>query len=109
MSAVADILDRAADLIEPEGAWTQGVLGRDAKGRILMARNLDRAVCFCAQGAIIRASKDAEVLAYQASQVVRKVIHQEGIGWWNDRRARTQQQVVATLRHAAALARGEQP
>jgi hypothetical protein len=103
MSDVADVLERAAALIEPEGAWTQGVLGRDANGRILMARDLGRAVCFCAQGAIIRVS-DAS-LAWHAVQAVQKIIRSEGLGYWNDRPGRTQKQVVAKLREAAKLAR----
>jgi hypothetical protein len=33
MTDLADILNAAADLLEPEGAWIQGAFGRDEDGR----------------------------------------------------------------------------
>jgi hypothetical protein len=102
---IADILDAAADLIEPEGAWTQGVLGRDERGCILTSNELGRAVSFCAAGAIQRAAGLPFQTPEGAHRFVRKVIGRKEIGYWNDRPRRTQAEVVAKLREAAALAR----
>ena len=105
---VADVLDAAADLIEPEGAWCQKALGFDALGcSVGAADDIERAVCFCAAGAIWR------VVGHHSSRV-QAVFEQlnkatggtGGVGHWNDARKRTQAEVVAKLREAAALARG---
>lgn len=104
--SVADVLERAADLIEPEGAWTQGCGSRDDSGA-----NLDDAepgeggpaVCFCAAEAIWRVN----ALYYginPAHQFMMRFVGGE-IPKWNDAPERTQAEVVAKLREAAALAR----
>lgn len=112
---VADILDRAADLIEPEGRWMQRHAGRDAKGRIVDPDRIDAAVCFCAVGAIWKAvggMTDANkrfVIDECFPPVHRAIRRERGIGTWNDHPKRTQAQVVAKLREAAALARKAPP
>jgi len=101
---VAEVLERAADLIEPEGAWTQGAYARDVLGNNL---NPDEqwgpsptAVCRCMYGAV------AEVARPNGYQYL-----PPSGSWglpgteWNDAPERTQAEVVAKLREAAALAR----
>lgn len=101
---IGDVLDKAADLIEPEGAWTQEAYGRDANG--LECQVVEEAVCFCAMGAIYKAAgkigefeHDADLIAPLA------LLLDEGIDDWNDAPGRTQAEVVAKLREAAAKAR----
>lgn len=94
--SVADVLDRAADLIEPEGAWNNGSgpLG-----------------CHCAWTAIVEAAgKHAGDADEQVPGVLffAKTIGgiRSGSIWnWNDAPGRTQAEVVAKLREAASLAR----
>lgn len=89
MNAVADTLNRAADLIERDG-WCQG-LGRDADGSR------------CAAVALHDAQADRLVWrgAYRALKArvgTRLVVD------WNDTPGRTQAEVVAALRAAADAA-----
>jgi len=91
-SRVSDVLDRAADLIEPEGAWHQGnYVGPTGD-------------CWCALGAIMRVGNFASDIN-APSIVLRRLIGEEFVADWNDDPERTQAEVVAKLREAAALAR----
>jgi hypothetical protein len=56
---VSEILSAAADLIEPEGAWTKGQFARDKEG-FYSAASGRKAVCWCALGAIKRTAPDTE-------------------------------------------------
>ena len=105
--SVADVLERAADLIEPEGAWTQKAIGRDADGNdVRRAEDLDRAVCFCAAGAIWKvAGPENRFVVQQAFSILNDNGANEGVGPWNDARGRKQPEVVAKLRTAASQAR----
>ena len=105
---VADVLAKAADLIEPEGAWTQKAIGRDDAGvDVGNSKELSRAVCYCAAGAIwIAASMDDDVVQ-RAFSVLNNNGATEGVGPWNDKRGRTQSEAVDFLRKAAALARDQ--
>lgn len=100
---VADILERAADLIEPEGAWIRGASARDQDGRRTIPSD-PTATCFCASGAICRIAED-----YEEQQAATKFVNRllRAKVWnWNDRARRTQAEVVAKLREAAQVARG---
>lgn len=99
MSALlpSQVLAKAADLIEPEGAWTQDVWRNDTR------------TCFCAEGAIAQAAgiEPARAGAHDSSRYLETAV---GIGrWevptWNDAPGRTQAEVVAALRKASALAK----
>lgn len=95
---VSEILDAAADLIEPEGAWTQGYFGM-----------WDGSTCFCAVGAIGRAAGFRRIDEAE-NWVEANAADLLGMGWfgledWNDRPDRTQAEVVAKLREAAEKAR----
>jgi len=102
---IADVLERAADLIEPEGKWTQGESARTADGQVVFAPHKD-AVCWCLYGAIAQvggANCDFNSTTYLASRFIEK--GEETLAAWNDAPERTQAEVVAKLREAAALAR----
>jgi hypothetical protein len=98
---VADILEKAADLIEPEGAWTQGAYSSD---------DLD-CTCRCLVGAIASALDTDEFGAEKwivRNRIATRFFGREREGWlisWNDSPERTQAEVVAKLREAAAEAR----
>lgn len=104
---LADVLNRAADLIEPEGAWIKRVDARIGQGKKEVSPSSDLATCFCAVGAIWRATGQ-ESYTHVASRAVRAVEKSLGLcgksdlARWNDRRNRTQSEVVAALRQAAA-------
>lgn len=100
--SVADVLDRAADLIEPEGAWTQGAPARTAGGRGTDSGDRE-AVCFCAIGAINRAGYWDWPLTSACWKAVEDTT--VGLAKWNDAPERTQAEVVAALRAAAEKAR----
>lgn len=103
---ISEILFAAADLIEPEGKWTQGCSARNAEGNSASATRPD-AVCWCAVGAIWCAaeshtSKLADAATDELEQVLGGLI---AVGKWNDAPERTQAEVVAKLREAAEKAR----
>jgi hypothetical protein len=113
----SEILEKAADLIEPEGKWFQGSYGaKNGKAIVAgidLARKLTDADCWCAAGAIIAASPD-EYAERRANDFLCRVlgvafdVDNEGIGQWNDNDLRTQSEVVATLRKAASLAKEQE-
>ncbi len=102
--SIADILDAAADLIEPEGAWTQGHIRRDAKGKYTALPG--HAVCWCTVGATLAVAGLAASMS--ADRFLASFLGLDGVDaveQWNDAPERTQAEVVAKLREAAALAR----
>lgn len=101
---VADVLERAADLISKPGAWTQGALARDEGGRALHGDAIRGGQCFCLNGALCAAAGFPGMVPVLPFRVVMEVLKQEP-AYWNDRPSRTQGQVVSKLREAAALAR----
>lgn len=107
MRTFADILLRAADLVEPEGAWIQGELGLTEDGEVVTADEIDRAVCFCMSGAVWKAIDLPYAAAYKIVldgifPVLNVAARQaNGVGPWNDAPGRTQAEVVAALRKAA--------
>lgn len=109
----SEVLSAAADLIEPEGAWTQGEFGRRADGSYTMLPSLREAVCFCAEGAIGRAAGIRDIAELGASEalIFMERFVSPGTPWavsgWNDAPDRTQAEVVAALRAAAELAKAE--
>lgn len=102
---VADVLDRAADLLTPEGAWTQGAFGRDANGEPCGLSQLERAVCYCLVGATDAAASDDLNLSCAADDALSALLGERSVSTWNDAPERTQAEVVAKLREAADLAR----
>jgi hypothetical protein len=103
--SIADILERAADLIEPEGRWIQGEYARTADGS-WAAPSDSTAACWCVLGAIKRVGRfRADADAAEVLRALQCVIPTSGyIHEWNDASTRKQVEVVATLREAARLA-----
>jgi hypothetical protein len=101
---VADILERAADLIEPEGKWTQQFYARDASGSRVPEYTAN-AVCWCASGAILRTAGDWTSTECGAAHRFLVSAVGASIPEWNDAPGRTQAEVVSALREAAAKAR----
>lgn len=89
---VAEVLEKAADLIEPEGAWCQKAFVI-VSGTQVVARCLTSAISKAAHGSCERG------LAAMGFRYLGEATA------WNDRHGRTQAEVVAKLRKAAALAR----
>lgn len=99
---VSEILNKAADLIEPEGAWTQGHFARRADGAKTGWTEED-ASCFCVSGAIKRVAP----ASWEAWNKFDAYCRQRGfahMATWNDAPERTQAEVVAALRAAAEKA-----
>lgn len=92
---LADVLNRAADLIEPEGAWCQGSYGSSERG------------CFCMVGAVAEAMQVRPPSAEDCTEIWQAVKGRRRSfdpAWphrWNDRPNRKQAEVVAALRSAA--------
>lgn len=89
MSEVADILNRAADLIEPEGAWCQGSGTKVTGGQVAL----------CALIAISRASGSGPSMWTACGSFAE--FCGGPISEWQDAPERTQAEVVAALRAAA--------
>ena len=113
-ATVAETLRKAADLIEPKGAWTQGYYARDASGRYweedpdsdAQGSYVDfPAKCFCLYGAIAKAvGADDPFLMKTDGRIedaLRLATGTTLVADWNDAPERTQAEVVAALRAAA--------
>lgn len=114
---VADVLERAAALLEQPGKWTQGAFSRNPDGTADLTEDENAAsnpVCWCALGAIAVAADvdpnepwvfaDGPLESQQAAKLLRSVVG-FSIDDWNDAPERTQSEVVAALRKAATAAR----
>jgi hypothetical protein len=103
----SEVLARAADLIEPEGKWTQGAYGKTHTGK--RVENLRWAVCFCAVGAIAKVARRRPGRVHDSLfppvRYVERANDIESLGFWNDVAWRTQAEVVAALRKASQLAK----
>jgi hypothetical protein len=100
MTTISDILNRAADRLAQEGAWTQNALAKDDIGTQVPPRYAT-ACQWCSKGAI-RAETQNIYDQYRAELALRNVLD-EPITVWNDNPARNQIEVVAAFRKAAAL------
>lgn len=115
----SEVLAKAADLIEPEGAWTQGDFWRlddgtpwsalDAADRIAAVPS-----CYCLFGALAAVrgaladpdwARTSDITPYLSRVIRRRRV--SGLAAWNDAKRRTQVQVVTALRKASELARSE--
>jgi hypothetical protein len=121
---VSEILNAAADLLEKPGAWTQGAFSRNADGSADYGEEDEEPivaatpVCWCALGAIAQVT-DRDPLALptfseayptETGQAKRFLAGMLGVSVeiWNDASGRTQAEVVAKLREAAALSKASE-
>lgn len=110
MKPVSQVLEEAADLLAKPGAWTQGESARDRRGRPAATLG-EGAVCFCAIGAINRVTQNTYWLKDTPQAFFDDFVEAPERGdlckaaAWNDAPGRTQPEVVAKLREAAALAK----
>ena len=102
MSDVADILNAAADLLEPEGAWTKGALARDRRGHTVDYAS-PNAVRWCVGGAILAVSPGKRPLRGQALRALEGYLDVVLSTSWNDCQP-TVEPVLAALRGAAEAA-----
>jgi hypothetical protein len=104
---IADILERAADRIEPEGRWTQGYAALDSNRQPISPTD-QRARCWCLAGALAAETGDRMSETYRnARRLMVEVLpfQRAPLTSFNDAPKRTQAEVVAKLREAAAKAR----
>lgn len=99
------VLLRAAEILEPEGAWCQQYYAKDAHGNDCMGWD-HQAVCWCGVGAIEKAHDElrgqADVMEAAILAVGRVVGLSSWASDWNDAPERTQAEVVQALKQAAA-------
>jgi hypothetical protein len=103
---VAEVLDAAADLLTPEGAWMQEDYCDEMFGS---AADIKEASCWCAEGAVACVlGVDGDVAERWCDERV-DLFGDLGeclnLADWNDRPLRTQAEVIAKLREAANAAR----
>ena len=106
---VSDVLEKAAELIEPEGVWCQGRYAADKDG-LAVPETDPRACRWCAAGAISRVSHEMGDSFRAWSDTVEFLAQFVGFLTttdWNDVDGRQQSEVVAALRAAAEAARGD--
>jgi hypothetical protein len=101
--SIAEVLTRAADLLEKPGAWTQGAFARDIHGHPIRCESED-AASFCAIGALY-SLRVGSWMADSCERRLSKFKRVEMFAEWNDAPGRTQAEVVAALRAAAEKAR----
>lgn len=108
---IAEVLDKAADLIEPEGAFTQGVMARTASGEPC-GEWRPTAASFSVLGAINRITgrRSQEAFAFFANHLAgpKSAWRSSSVDMatWADAPERTQAEALAALREAADKARG---
>lgn len=106
----AEILAKAADLIEPEGAWTQGRLATSEPTDLYeLDPRSPYAHCFCAVGALchVTNARNWSELPTAIDQIAVEIAARAGftsLSDWNDALGRTQAEVVRALRDAAKAA-----
>ncbi len=103
MTDVADILNAAADLLEPEGAWTKNANARNAGGGLVSTRSPE-ACSWCVLGALDAVT--ADVPGWRSAPAWRRLERHLEIGnlsAWNDSQPNSKP-VVAALRAAAEAA-----
>lgn len=92
-----DVLIAARAKIEQ--GWTQGKMARDNDG--VSVRPLsDDATCWCAAGAITAAGSSAQPMLAARAALTKAVACRDFIGVWNDKRGRTQAEVLAAFDRA---------
>lgn len=96
---ISQILSDAADLIEPEGAWTQGVSARQVNG-LPAGIFSDEACSWCLVGALDKAARNPRYANAAWVEVNRRTSRdfRKLPVRWNDQPDRKQSEVVGLLR-----------
>lgn len=106
---VAEVLDGAADLLTPEGAWMQYDYCDEM---FATAEEVKASTCWCAEGAVAcMLGVPGDVGERWCDERIALFGDLDGklnLADWNDDPRRTKDEVVAKLREAAALAREQQ-
>jgi hypothetical protein len=109
-SEIRQVLERAAELLEPEGAWCQGNGAVNAHGHATPSVD-DGATARCLAGALNRAAYEMPGSLDLYPRVIRLLTRRLGyegvtaeirLYRWNDDRKRIQAEVLALLRETAA-------
>ena len=100
----SEILRRAREILEPEGAWTQRSLARAADGVPIHETHRD-AACWCSLGAIYRTlgSRQSIYRGREAVRFIQRIIDAPLMAW-NDDPLRTHDEVLDAFRRAEAEA-----
>jgi len=91
-----EVLLAAKELLNDPKCWTKGTVARNANGGAVAPNNTD-AVCWCAVGALAKICKYPfnptlyETVIYAFENVSSR---QNGIGYWNDDKDRTHEEVL---------------
>lgn len=103
---VLQILQKARALVAR--GWTRHVLAKNARGKLVDSSSRT-AVCFCAMGAFYRAGglHSEERRKAQAVFTTANDLNATGISAWNDKRWRTQAQVVRAFDKAIATTQAQ--
>jgi hypothetical protein len=96
---VADILRSAADLIEPEGAWTKGAFARCNDGIAIFYTSPD-ACSWCVSGAIRKVAEDSMIEAQFVLNHFARYVRCGVVSRWNDVQ-NGPEPILAALRGAA--------
>ncbi len=102
-----EVLESAKHTLSERSRWTRGMNAREKDG-FAEAPLSSNAVCFCLNGAIIRACDGVSVQYYKAMEYLRKAIGSEDMDCvvlFNDASQRTHEEVLAVLDKAILLAR----
>lgn len=106
--SVLDVLRDARGLIAK--GWTQGEFSRDANGDYCPMSD-PAAACFCAMGAVYRVTLSEDGIPIPIHNDVYALLC-DAVGGsvvdWNDRRGRTQAEVLAVFDRAIAAAEARQ-
>ena len=87
------ILDKAIELISPEGAWIQGAFARNHLNQQVTSFS-SSAVCWCAYGVLIKCDADPHLVV----EVTKSIDGADSLSIWNDHPNRTQQEVIDLLK-----------
>lgn len=96
MSQKKRVLKLARKIVAKKGAWTQGYFARDIKGGLISELH-PKAVSFCMSGAIFKAAHDLgfdSAVVDLAREAIYPLVGGTVLGQYNDRRYRTQDDVV---------------
>jgi hypothetical protein len=101
---VLEVLEGALEILRDPKRWTKGTLARDSSGKPTDISG-NYAVCFCASGAIIKASFNIGYM--KARHSLSDVVGNCSISWWNDAPERTHAEIIQGFEKAIAVERAK--